>query len=81
MKQELLQHEIVVEEPRRRHHGDRGLGTQKIGLDKLLEAITLQAEILDLKANPNRAAEGTVIEAGWIAAAARSPRCWSRRAR
>ena len=34
-----------------------------IGLDKLLEAILLQAEILDLKADPNRTAEGTVIEA------------------
>jgi translation initiation factor IF-2 len=34
-----------------------------LNLDKLLEAILLQAEILDLKANPNRTAEGTVIEA------------------
>ena len=33
------------------------------GLDKLLEAILLQAEILDLKANPDRPAEGSVIEA------------------
>ena len=32
-------------------------------LDKLREAISLQAELLDLKANPDRAAEGTVIEA------------------
>src|SRR3546814_3048111 len=37
--------------------------TKKINLDKLLEAIALQAEILELKANPDRAAEGTVIEA------------------
>ena len=36
--------------------------TKKINLDKLLEAISLQAEVLDLKANPGRAAEGTVIE-------------------
>ena len=36
--------------------------TKKTGLDKLDEAILLQAEILDLKANPDRAAEGTVIE-------------------
>jgi translation initiation factor IF-2 len=35
----------------------------KLNLDKLIEAILLQAEILDLKANPNRAAEGIVIEA------------------
>ena len=37
--------------------------TKKTNLDKLLEAIALQAEILELKANPDRAAEGTVIEA------------------
>jgi translation initiation factor IF-2 len=37
--------------------------TKKTNIDKLLEMIGLQAEILDLKANPNRAAEGTVIEA------------------
>src|SRR3984957_3892184 len=37
--------------------------TKAIGLDKLEEAILLQAEILDLRANPNRAAEGAVIEA------------------
>ncbi len=36
--------------------------TKKTGLDKLIEAILLQAEILDLKSNPNRTAEGTVIE-------------------
>src|SRR5207244_4917773 len=37
--------------------------TKKLNLDKLLETIALQAEILDLKANPERPAEGTVIEA------------------
>ena len=37
--------------------------TQKTNLDGLLEAIQLQAEILDLKANPDRAAEGVVVEA------------------
>ena len=37
--------------------------TKQINLDKLLEAIELQAEVLDLKANPDRPAEGTVIEA------------------
>jgi translation initiation factor IF-2 len=36
---------------------------KRTGLDKLLEAIHLQAELLDLKANPNRSAEGVVIEA------------------
>ena len=37
--------------------------TKKTNLDKLLETIVLQAEVLELKANPDRAAEGTVIEA------------------
>ena len=34
-----------------------------MGLDKLEEAIMLQSELLELKANPNRAAEGVVVEA------------------
>ncbi len=60
---ELLQHEIVVESL----GGDTQLvevsATQKLGLDDLLEAIALQAEVLDLRANPGRSAEGSVIEA------------------
>ncbi len=36
---------------------------EKTNLDKLLDVIALQAEVLELKANPNRPAEGTVIEA------------------
>src|SRR3546814_7426801 len=36
---------------------------KKTNLDKLLEAIALQAELLELKANPDRTAEGTVVEA------------------
>jgi translation initiation factor IF-2 len=35
---------------------------KKLNLDKLLETILLQAEVLDLRANPNRAADGTVVE-------------------
>ncbi|MCL1510850.1 translation initiation factor IF-2 [Parasaccharibacter sp. TMW 2.1884] len=62
VRNELLNHEIVVE--------SMGGDTQEVevsalkrdGLDRLLEAILLQAEILDLKANPNRIAEGAVIE-------------------
>ena len=55
---------------------------KKTGLDKLQEAILLQAEILDLKANPHRPAEGTRDRSrGWIAAAGRWRRCWCRRAR
>jgi translation initiation factor IF-2 len=37
--------------------------TQKTGLDTLIEAISLQAEVMDLRANPERSAEGVVIEA------------------
>ena len=59
----LLQHEIVVESM----GGDvlevEVSAKQRLNLDKLLEAILLQSEVLELKANPDRAAEGTVIEA------------------
>lgn len=60
---ELLQHEIVVESL----GGDTQLievsAKARTGLDALLEAILLQAEVLDLKANPDRTADGVVIEA------------------
>jgi translation initiation factor IF-2 len=52
--------------------------TKGTNLDKLLEAILLQAEILDLKANPDRTAEGVVIEPSSTRAAARLPPCWCR---
>ncbi|RDJ19121.1 translation initiation factor IF-2, partial [Rhizobium phaseoli] len=63
VRNQLLQHEVFVESM-----GGETLDVEvsaKTGknLDKLLEAVLLQAEILDLKANPNRTAEGTVIEA------------------
>ena len=62
VKNELLQHEIISE--------DMGGDVQFVevsaiagtGLDELLESVLLQAELLDLKANPDRAAEGIVIE-------------------
>src|SRR5262249_38749064 len=60
---ELLQHQIVAES----HVGDTQIiqvsPLQKLGLDDLIEAILLQAEVLDLRANPDRTAEGVVIEA------------------
>ena len=63
VKTDLLSHEVVVE--------DMGGDTlcievsalEKTNLDKLEEAILLQAEFLDLKASPDRAAEGAIIEA------------------
>src|SRR5258705_321759 len=63
VREELLQHEIIVEEMGGEVQDVEGSATKNTNLDKLLEAIQLQAEILELKANPDRAAEGTVIEA------------------
>jgi len=63
VREELLQHEIVVEDMGGEVQDVEVSATKKTGLDKLLEAIQLQAEILELKANPDRAAEATVIEA------------------
>ena len=61
--QELLQHDVQTEA----FGGDtlavEVSATKHINLDKLLEAIALQAELLDLAADPDRNAEGTVIEA------------------
>ncbi|MFI4976119.1 MAG: translation initiation factor IF-2 [Caulobacterales bacterium] len=59
---ELLQHEIVVESLGGDTQAVQVSATQKMGLDDLLEAILLQAEVMDLKANPDRTAEGVVIE-------------------
>ncbi|RMF10361.1 MAG: translation initiation factor IF-2, partial [Alphaproteobacteria bacterium] len=63
VRTELLQHEVVVESM----SGDvlevEVSATEKINLDKLLEAILLQAELMELKANPDRPAEGIVVEA------------------
>jgi translation initiation factor IF-2 len=60
---ELLQHEIVVESLGGDTQAIEVSATQKMGLDNLIEAILLQAEVLDLKANPDRTADGVVIEA------------------
>jgi translation initiation factor IF-2 len=63
VREELLQHEVVVEDMGGDVQDVEVSATKKTNLDKLLEAIQLQAEILELKASPDRAAEGTVIEA------------------
>jgi len=62
VRQELLQYDIVVEEMGGETQDVEVSATKKTGLDKLEEAILLQAEILDLRANPERQAEGSVIE-------------------
>jgi translation initiation factor IF-2 len=63
VRTDLLQHEIQVESMGGEVVDVEVSAIKKTNIDKLLEMIGLQAEILDLKANPNRAAEGTVIEA------------------
>ncbi|MGA9795999.1 MAG: translation initiation factor IF-2 [Rhizomicrobium sp.] len=63
VKTELLQHEIQVEDLGGDVLSIDVSATKGINLDKLEEAILLQAEILDLKANPSRAGEGAVVEA------------------
>jgi translation initiation factor IF-2 len=60
---ELLQHEIVVESLGGDTQAIQVSATQKLGLEDLIEAILLQAEVLDLRANPDRTADGVVIEA------------------
>ena len=62
VRTELLSHEVVVEDMGGETQDVLVSATKRTGLDKLQEAILLQAEILDLKANPHRAAEGSVIE-------------------
>ena len=59
----LLQHEVIVEKMSGEVQDVEVSAITGEGLDQLLEAIALQAEILELKANPNRAAQGAVIEA------------------
>ena len=63
VRNELLQHEIQVESLGGEVLEIEVSATKKINLDKLLEAVSLQSEVLDVKANPNRSGEGAVIEA------------------
>ncbi|PBB38113.1 translation initiation factor IF-2 [Mesorhizobium sp. WSM3868] len=63
VRTELLRHEVFVESMGGEVLDVEVSATKGTNLDKLLEAILLQAEVLDLKANPDRTAEGAVIEA------------------
>jgi translation initiation factor IF-2 len=63
VREELLQHEVIVEDMGGDVQDVEVSATKKTNLDKLLEAIQLQSEILEIKANPDRPAEGTVVEA------------------
>ena len=63
VRTELLKHEVIVESMSGEVLDVEVSASTGKGVDNLLENITLQSEILELKANPNRAAEGAVIEA------------------
>ena len=63
VKTELLRHEVVVEDMGGETIAVEVSALKRIGLDKLEEAIALQAEVLELKANPDRPAEGAIVEA------------------
>ena len=73
IKQQLTEYELVPEE----WGGETIIcpisAKTGMGIDTLLEMVTLTAEMRELKANPNRTAHGAVIEARW-------PRCWCRTA-
>jgi len=63
VRTDLLQYEVIVEGLSGDVQDIEVSAISGQGLDALLEAIALQAEILELKANPKRAAQGAVIEA------------------
>jgi translation initiation factor IF-2 len=63
VKQELLSHNVVLEEFGGTVLSQEVSAKKGLGIGELLEQVVLQSEILDLKANPNRNASGTVVEA------------------
>ncbi|MFG1477383.1 translation initiation factor IF-2 [Xanthobacter sp. V4C-4] len=63
VRSELLQHEVQVESMGGETLEVEVSAKERLNLDKLLEAIALQSELLDLRASPDRDAEGTVVEA------------------
>ncbi len=62
VRTELLQHDVQVEEMGGDVLSIEVSALKKTNLDKLEEAIVLQSELLDLKANPDHAAEGVIVE-------------------
>ncbi len=63
VRERLLEHDVQVEEMGGETQDVEVSALKKIGLDTLIEKIQLQAELLELAANPDRPAEGSVIEA------------------
>lgn len=81
IRERLLEHEVVVEEMGGDTQDVEVSALKKIGLDTLIEKIQLQAELLELRANPDRAAEGTVVNSSSTRAGAPSRPSWSDAAR
>jgi len=63
VRTDLLQHEVIVESMSGETLEVQVSAIKRTGIEKLLETILLQSELLDLRANPNRSAEGVIIEA------------------
>jgi translation initiation factor IF-2 len=63
VRERLLEHDVQVEDMGGETQDVEVSALKKIGLDTLIEKIQLQAELLELTANPDRAAEGSVVEA------------------
>jgi len=63
VRERLLEHEVVVEAMGGDVQDVEVSALKKTGLDTLLEKLALQAELMELKANPDRAAEAVVVEA------------------
>jgi translation initiation factor IF-2 len=63
VRTDLLQHEVIVESMSGETLEVEVSALKRTGIEKLLETILLQSELLDLRANPNRSAEGVIIEA------------------
>ena len=63
VRQDLLRHELVVEDMGGDVLAVEVSAKKRTNLDKLEEAVLLQADLLEIKANPDRAAEGSVVEA------------------
>jgi len=63
IRERLLEHEVIVEEMSGDVQDVEVSAKSGAGLDSLIEKIMLQAELLELKANPDRSAEATVVEA------------------
>ncbi|NNM77427.1 translation initiation factor IF-2 [Sphingomonas sp. ID1715] len=63
VREELLQHEVIVEQLGGDVQDVEVSALKRENLDELIEKIQLQAELLELRANPDREAEGTVVEA------------------